>query len=234
MSKKEKIPKRIHTIILSDLHLGSRVSQSSEATDLLKKTSFRKLILLGDIFEDLNFKQLRERDWKFISLIGKISKTHKVRWVEGNHDLELSKIFGGLTGARAYKVYRWRHKGKNYAAIHGHQFDDFLVNYPLIGNWAGKIYNLIQLVDFFNDKKISHFVKRSSKGWLRLSDKVAKRAILYAQMRNIDYVFCGHTHKAMELKSDGVHYYNSGCWADVPSTYITLGDSGIKIQKYIG
>jgi UDP-2,3-diacylglucosamine pyrophosphatase LpxH len=232
---KEKVTKeKIHTVIISDLHLGTRVSRSREAAELLKSLNFKKLILLGDVFEDLNFNRLRDVDWKFLTLIGKFAKTRKVRWVEGNHDLELSKIFGGLIGARVFKIYKWQFQNKRYAAIHGHQFDDFLINYPLIGNWAGRIYNLIQLIDFFNDKKISRFVKRRSKGWLRLSGKVAKRALLYAKMHRIDYIFCGHTHKSMELRNNGASYYNSGCWTDVPSTYITLSDQGIKINKYPG
>lgn len=228
------VEEKIHTVIISDLHLGSRVSRAREAADLLKSLKFRKLILLGDIFEDLNFNGLGEDNWKFLSLIGELSRSKKVRWVEGNHDLKLSEIFGTLVGAKVYKVYRWRYKEKKYAAIHGHQFDDFLVNYPLIGNLAGRIYNLVQMLDFFNDKKISRFVKRRSKGWLRLSGKVAHRAILYAKLRRIDYIFCGHTHKSIELKDDGVYYYNSGCWTDVPSTYITMGENGIKINKFTG
>lgn len=232
--KNETAEEKIHTVIISDLHLGSRVSRAREAVELLKSLKFKKLILLGDIFEDLNFNGMGDDNWKFLSLVGELSRSKKVRWVEGNHDLKLSEIFGTLVGAKVYKVYRWRYKEKKYAAIHGHQFDDFLVNYPLIGNLAGRIYNFIQMLDFFNDKKISRFVKRRSKGWLRLSGKVAHRAILYAKLRGIDYIFCGHTHKSMELKDDGINYYNSGCWTDLPPTYITLGENGIKIHKYSG
>jgi len=229
---KEKSNKnKTHTLIISDLHLGSRVSRSKEAADLLKTFQFKKLILLGDIFEDLNFNRLRENDWKFISLLGKISKTSKVRWVEGNHDFGLSKIFGNLIGAKVYKIYQWQFNRKKYAAIHGHQFDNFLVNNVILGFLASKVYNLIQLLDF-EDKRVSRFVKRSSKGWLRLSDKVAKRAIMYARLRRIDYIFCGHTHKAMEQKRGKITYYNSGDWTDVPSTYITLDKESIKIHKY--
>lgn len=230
---KNKIIKKktTHTLIISDLHLGSLVCRSREAADLLRNYKFRKLILLGDIFESLNFNQLREDDWKFISLVGKLSKQSKVRWVEGNHDFGLSKIFGAMLGAKVYKVYKWQFGGKKYLAIHGHQFDNFLVNNLFLSYLLGWIYNLIQVVDF-DDKRISHFVKRSSKGWLRLSGKVAKRAILYAKFRRVDYIFCGHTHKATEKHQGDIYYYNSGCWTDVPSTYITIDHDNIKIHKY--
>jgi len=227
---KEKIKNKTHTLIISDVHLGSRVSRSREAAELLENFQFRKLILLGDIFEDLNFNELRPDDWKFLSLIGKISQTSKVRWVEGNHDQGLSKIFGIMIGAKVYKAYKWQYGGKKYVAIHGHQFDNFLVNNVFLSFLACKIYYFIQLFDF-GDKRISRFVKRSSKGWLRLSDKVAKRAIFYARLRRIDYIFCGHTHKAIEEKRKGIHYYNSGCWTDIPSTYITIDRDDIRINQ---
>ena len=47
------------TIILSDLHLGSEVSRAGDALRLLKQCCFERLILLGDIFCDLNFGRLK-------------------------------------------------------------------------------------------------------------------------------------------------------------------------------
>ena len=48
------------TVILSDLHLGSEVSRAQAALRLLRGISFRRLILLGDIFCDLNFRRLKK------------------------------------------------------------------------------------------------------------------------------------------------------------------------------
>jgi len=53
------------TIILSDLHLGSEVSRASEAMRMLKTASFNRLILLGDIFSDLNFRRLKKSTGAF-------------------------------------------------------------------------------------------------------------------------------------------------------------------------
>jgi UDP-2,3-diacylglucosamine pyrophosphatase LpxH len=222
---------KTHTLIISDLHLGSRVSRAREATEFLKNFEFRKLILLGDIFENLNFKRLHDDDWKFIALLTRFSKTRKVRWVEGNHDKDLANIFAALTGAKGYKVYMWKQKRKKYLAIHGHQFDNFLIDNAFLSLIATQIYNFIQLVDF-KDERISRAIKRKSKGWLRLSGKVAQRAILYARLRSADYIFCGHTHKAMQERRGKIRYYNAGCWTDIPSTYITVDGKKIEICKY--
>lgn len=229
--KKIKNKNKTHTLIISDFHLGSRVSRSKEAADLLNNFEFKKLILLGDIFEDLNFKRLSEDDWKLISIISKLSQATKVRWVEGNHDKGLANIFSALTGVRLHKVYQWQYRNRKYLAIHGHQFDNFLIDNAFLSILASQLYNFIQLVDF-RDKRISHFLKRKSKGWLRLSEKVARRALLYARLRGADFIFCGHTHKAMHKRKGKIHYYNSGCWTDLPSTYITLDGKRIKINEY--
>src|ERR1039458_3271794 len=47
-----------NTLILSDLHLGAETSHAREATRVLKENRFQRLILLGDIFADLNFARL--------------------------------------------------------------------------------------------------------------------------------------------------------------------------------
>src|SRR5215467_6264425 len=49
-----------NTLILSDLHLGAETSHAREATSLLKEKRFERLILLGDIFADLNFPASRK------------------------------------------------------------------------------------------------------------------------------------------------------------------------------
>jgi len=231
MIAKTKNKNKSHALIISDLHLGSRVSRAREATEFLKNFEFKKLILLGDIFEDLNFNRLRSDDWKFLALVTKFSKTRKVRWVMGNHDKDLAKILAALTGAKAYKVYTWRYGGKKFVAIHGHQFDNFLTDNPFLSLIAPQIYNFIQLLDF-SDKRISRYIKRESKLWMRNSEKVAARAFFYARLRGFDYIFCGHTHKAMEERRGKIHYYNSGCWTEIPSTYIAIDGKKIEICKY--
>src|SRR6266478_4672805 len=45
-------------------------------------------------------------------------------------------------------------------------------------------------------------------------------------------IFCGHTHDAMHLEQDGIHYYNSGGWIDARLTYITVGEDGVQIHEY--
>jgi UDP-2,3-diacylglucosamine pyrophosphatase LpxH len=228
----EKGLKTTHTIIISDLHLGSSVSQPTRVLKMLQGYSFRKLILLGDVFDSFDFRKLSKESSALIDFIGKISKERKVRWIEGNHDLGFLEMFGSLIGAKIYKrQYSWEYEGRKYLAIHGHQFDRFLVDNEIVSSLACYFYNFVQRLDF-KDRRISHFMKRKSKGWLRLSEKVSDSAILYALKNHATYIFCGHTHKAMHKAAGNINYYNSGCWADEPCSYITVDGEKIKIMNY--
>jgi len=232
MPKIKKEKNKTHTLIISDLHLGSGVSQPEKVLKLLKSFSFRKLILLGDVFDSLDFRHLSAESWELLNYIGKISRDKKVRWVRGNHDNGLPELFRTLMNAQVYEMYTWQFKHEKYLAMHGHQFDRFLVDNVVLSNVATAIYNFIQKIDF-DDRRISHYVKRKSKGWLRLSEKVARGAIAAAKEQEAKYVFCGHTHKALQkVNGHYTKYYNSGCWTDAPCTYITIDEKDIAIKEY--
>jgi UDP-2,3-diacylglucosamine pyrophosphatase LpxH len=191
-----KIP--INTIIISDIHLGSEVSRAEKTTEMLFQYEFKKLILLGDIFDDLNFKRLNKEHWKFLSYIRKLSKNVEVIWIFGNHDELLINIMNHLLGSQVYEEYIWTINNKNFLAIHGHQFDKFMKNNIFISNIATYIYHILQKLDK-KTQKFSRWIKRMSKSWLRLSKEVAIKSMQYAieKKKNINYVFCGHTHQAM-------------------------------------
>lgn len=225
----------VDTLVISDIHLGSDVSRSRDALRLLRSYSFRRLILNGDVFEDLNFKRLRKDDWKFLSYIRKCSNPKRgveVVWVAGNHD-GIAEILTHLLGIKVYDEYQWETDGERYLAIHGHQFDRFLSNNVVVSELATIFYKFFQKIDTDN-QRVSRWLKRRSKTWLRVSDAVASAAIDYARERRATYVFCGHTHQAMERQTEGIHYFNSGCWTDRPAHFITIDrTNGTRIGEYM-
>jgi UDP-2,3-diacylglucosamine pyrophosphatase LpxH len=188
------------------------------------------LILLGDIFDDLNFNRLKKEHWSFLSYIRQLSnpKTNiEVVWVEGNHDEGLSKITSHFLGLKVYKEYSFHIKDKDILTIHGHQFDRFLNENIVISNIASYIYNKIQ--QFGGEKQtFARWIKGKSKGWLRLANKMASRASEYAKHRGFNNVVCGHTHQSLHkyFRNLNIDYYNTGCWTDIPSSYITISNDG--------
>lgn len=223
-----------NTLILSDLHLGSEISRAEEAVRMLRQNRFQRLVLLGDIFSDLNFGRLSKPHWKFLSYIRKLSNPKRgveVVWVEGNHDQGLSNIMSHLVGVRVYQEYTWEFGGHRHLAAHGHQFDRFAVNNLLISNIGSFLHLQLQKLDF-KGKHLSRWVDLLNTRWLRLSSKVADGAMTHARARQCDRVFCGHTHVPLYRERDGIDYYNAGSWTDSQPTYITVGEQGVQIHEY--
>ncbi|HTS37849.1 MAG TPA: UDP-2,3-diacylglucosamine diphosphatase [Candidatus Solibacter sp.] len=223
-----------NTLILSDLHLGAETSRAREATRLLKESRFERLILLGDIFADLNFARLTKDHWKFLGYIRKLSNPKRkieVVWVEGNHDHGLADIMSHLVGVKVYESYEWDDRGLRHIAIHGHQFDGFQVNRIRLSRLGTSLYLQLQKLDF-KSKPIARLIDRLNTRWLRMSPKVAAGAIAYARQHDADRIFCGHTHEAIHVQQDGIDYYNSGGWVDSRLTYLTIDEQGVQIHEY--
>jgi len=222
-----------NTLILSDLHLGAETSHAREATSVLKRNRFRRLILLGDIFADLNFARLTKQHWKFLGYIRKLSNPKRnieVVWVEGNHDHGLANIMSHLVGVRVYQDYAWEYRGLRHVAIHGHQFDGFQVNRLRLSRAGTSLYLALQKLDF-RSKPIARLIDRLNTRWLRMSPKVAAGAIAYARHHHAERIFCGHTHEALHVEQEGISYYNSGGWVDSRLTYLTIDETGVQIHE---
>ena len=223
------------TLILSDLHLGSETSRARDALRMLRRYRFQRLVLLGDIFCDLNFARLKKEHWRFLSHIRKLSNPKRgveVVWVEGNHDTGLSAVMSHLVGVRVYQEYMWTYQGIRHLAIHGHQFDGFIIHNNLaLCRWGTRAYLQLQKLDS-RGNVLTRLIDRLNTRWLRLSPKVASGAISRARARGTERVFCGHTHEAMHAICDGIEYFNTGSWTGERATLVTIDAKGVEIHDY--
>jgi UDP-2,3-diacylglucosamine pyrophosphatase LpxH len=222
------------TVIISDLHLGSDVSRAADALDLLRSIEFRRLILLGDIFADLNFRRLTKEHWKFLGYIRKLSNPKhgvEVVWVEGNHDVGLTEVMSHLVGIPVYQEYEWDYAGKRHLAIHGHQFDSFAIKNLKVSHAGQLLFLWLQKIDSRN-KRFARYLDRLNTRWLRLSAQVAQGALSYAKQGKAERIFCGHTHVPLQMNNEGIEYFNSGAWVDRCCTYVTIDEEGVRIREY--
>lgn len=219
------IMKQVNTIVFSDVHLGSPLARAFELLSALKEYHYRRLIIVGDMFEDLNFKHLTSTHWELLEYIGKVSRRGvKVIWIEGNHDGKFLKFMTHMIGIPDRQRYIWEVGGKRFLALHGHQFDNFLSKNHFLGRLLAAGYA------FFQRSVSSHFLgfisDRLADKWQRLSSQVAVMALAYAKKERCDVVICGHTHFLDKVSSDGVTYYNLGSWNSKPSYLLVIEDNG--------
>ena len=90
------MPNDTHTLIISDIHLGSAAVNSHEIIHLLEKIRFERLIILSGISSiHNNTGKLCGDDWRLLSSFQKISETRETIWIKGNHDREFPSQTSG-------------------------------------------------------------------------------------------------------------------------------------------
>lgn len=224
MSQPQKIT--IDTLIVSDLHLGDKLTRCQEVLKILNNYSYKRLILNGDILDGLLFKRLHTEHWNILSKLRKLSKDCQVVWLHGNHDAA-PEILSRLLGLSVHNKFIWESAGKKFLAIHGHQFDRFLHNNIIISRLAFFVYYWLRR--FNPDGYIIRLIKERSQTWKRNSFEVAKGALKLGEAKAVDYVFCGHTHIIDTAENNGIKYYNTGSWLEKPSAFITITGSEVKL-----
>ena len=65
-------------------------------------------------------------------------------------------------------------------------------------------------------------LKEEAKDGLGFPTKL--RTVQKNMLRNV--IFCGHTHQTLYKKDMNIEFYNSGCWTDIPSSYIVIDNEG--------
>lgn len=221
----------LDALIISDLHLGSPMCRDRELLEFLHRIvhgelKTRRLILNGDVFDSIDFRRLKRRHWKILSVIRKLSDRITITWVCGNHDGPAEPI-SQLLGVDVRNEYSLRSGRKSVLVLHGHVFDEFIETYPRITFFADLIFRFLQWID--PSHRFARSAKINSKVFLRCAEKVRIGATRYAQSSNHHIVCCGHTHHP-EYSDDGrVIYVNSGSWTELPCTFVAVshGSAGL-------
>jgi len=224
---------RADTILISDIHLGSDLCRSKDLIKTLGNSIFDQLIILGDLFDDMNLERLKTEHYELINFLREISRNNNVIWVEGNHDYKLNREFSDIIGkTHTCEKYEWENNGKKYLAIHGHQFDEYLLNHCNLTEVACTIYRISQKFDSRLSTNISRSLRKGVERWKRVAEKVLLGALKFAEFCGADTIFCGHTHNPiMRFKRDRVEYWNTGCWTDPRiASFITINEEGTKLQ----
>ena len=221
----------MNTLIVSDVHLGSFYNRAKELQAFIRSASFGRLIILGDLFDKPNTDRLRDEEWEFLDLVKSMSRRKEIIWVEGNHDEGLYDEIPALLNIEAVKEFEWKAGGKRFLAIHGHQFDIYSRNRSILASCAGELYRLLRRIDLTFERDIFHSLCFENGAWKRSSDMVTEGALEYGKHSDADFIFCGHTHRAFNVRRNGVEYFNTGCWNDMHCHYVTVDNYGVSLKK---
>lgn len=218
------------TIVISDVHLGTKGSKSKELVRFLKQYHCENLILNGDIIDGWQLK--KSGKWKrkhtrfFSALLKKIENDGtKVTYLRGNHDDFLDQILpftmGNLTIQRDM-IYE--SGSKKFYIVHGDIFDSITRQFKWIAQlgdigytfllWLNRQYNYRRLKKGLPYFSLSQAVKGKVKQAVKYIDDYEQQLATMAKYKGCDGIICGHIHQPAMKEINGVTYLNSGDWVE--------------------
>ena len=227
-------PAMLDAVILSDIHLGSDNCEARRVCELLERIvdgemTTARLILNGDVFDSIDFRRLNKNHWKVLSLIRKLSDQVNIIWLCGNHDGS-AEIVSHLLGVTVMDEYVLASGPERILVLHGHAFDEFLDAHPFLTWTADCVYAFLQWID--RTHTFAKAAKRGSKTFLRCARKIEEGAVAQARRLGCSAVCCGHTHVAAAHADQPITYFNSGCWTELPCTYLTVADGAVRLHHF--
>jgi UDP-2,3-diacylglucosamine pyrophosphatase LpxH len=210
------------TIIMSDLHLGARQSQTEKILNFLKENKSEKLILNGDIVDGWALKN--KGKWNddctkiFRKFMKRSEKGCEVIYIRGNHD-DFLKPFIPFTMNNIQIVRKYVHTGidgRTYYCFHGDVLDFVIMEVrwlAVLGGWSydfvirlNTIYNKIRKTFNLPYHSLANTIKQSVKSAINFVSDFEKNAKDLTKQKGYDVAVCGHIHQP-KLEVD---YMNSG------------------------
>jgi len=236
------------TIVISDVHLGTKSSKAKELVRFLKSNTCDKLILNGDIIDGWRLKKSgkwRKKHTRFLKIILKmIDKLNtEVIYIRGNHDDFLDKIIPLTIGNFSVKKdYIYKSNGINYYVVHGDIFDKITSNLKWLAKlgdigytfllWLNKIYNNRRVKQGLPYYSLSQDIKHRVKSAVSYISSFEHELVELAKSRNCQGVICGHIHQPDIRQYDGIKYLNSGDWVESLSALVEQENGDWKILYY--
>jgi UDP-2,3-diacylglucosamine pyrophosphatase LpxH len=210
------------TVIMSDLHLGARQSQTDKILKFLDENEMEVLILNGDIIDGWaigNKGKWNNDCTKILRKIIKLSeKKTKVIYIRGNHD-DFLKDFIPFKLNNIRIVRKYTHHGidgRSYFCFHGDVLDFVIMKarwLAVIGGWSydfvirlNTIYNKIRKTFKLKYHSLANDIKQSVKGAINFVSDFEENAKGLTREKGFDVAVCGHIHQP-KLEAD---YMNSG------------------------
>ena len=212
------------TLVISDLHIGSKGCKTDEILELLKDESYLRYILVGDIIDGWLFQKYKKFSYQHTRVIRrllKLSKDKEIIWISGNHDEFLRKYIPIELG-NIKVVDEFIENGIWFC--HGDKYDGIIKMH-----WLGMLgsigYDMAIVIDRFLKKfnkktSLSKYLKDNVKAAVSFLVDYESEMCRQAKKRNCHTVVCGHIHTPIDKMINGIRYINTGDWVEICSSVV--------------
>ena len=240
--------KRVRTVFVSDIHLGTAGCQADALLDFLKAFPSDNLYLVGDIVDGW---QLRRR-WFWPQshndvvqkLLRRARKGCRVIFVPGNHD-EFARGFAGheFGGIEVrHDAVHTTADGRTLWVTHGDYFDAVIQCAKWLAYLGDNAYEFtLRLNRHLNSLRtrlglpywsLSQYLKGKVKTALNYVMDFEVAVANEARARGHDGVVCGHIHRAEMRDINGTLYCNDGDWVESRTALVEHFDGRLELVHW--
>ena len=220
------------TLVISDIHIGSKGCQTDQILELLKDNSYERYILVGDIIDGWLFTKYKKFSYEHTRVIRrllKLSKNKEIIWISGNHD-EFLRKYTPIELGNIKVVDEYTENGVWFC--HGDKYDG-IVKMHWLGMLGSIGYDLAIVIDRFlkrfnKNTSLSKFLKDNVKAAVSFMVDFENEMVRQAKKRNCHTVVCGHIHTPDDKEIDGVRYLNCGDWIE-NNSYIVYSNNKLTL-----
>ncbi|MGD9783133.1 MAG: UDP-2,3-diacylglucosamine diphosphatase [Hyphomicrobiaceae bacterium] len=235
-------------IFISDVHLGTRASQSEALLDFLKYNDADVIYLVGDIVDFWRIRRgliwPQSHNDVIQKLLRKARKGTRLVFIPGNHDEAMRDYadhsFGGIEIRR--QAVHTGTDGRRYLVVHGDEFD-VVVRYA---KWLAFLGDRGYELALWLNWPLNFVRRRLGMGYWSLSAHLkgrVKTAVNFigafeqnlaemARREGADGVICGHIHCAADRMFDDVRYLNCGDWVESCTAIVETRDGLIQVINW--
>ena len=251
LSDSNPIP--IRTLLVSDVHLGCKHSQSREFLTFLRGFRPETVYLVGDFIDSWKINSgwhwSEDCDQIVQHLVDLARAGTDVRYVPGNHDSFLraptfrSMIPSGFPEIEIANEFVFEtQNGWRLLVTHGDLFDVFERRIQWISKGGSLVYDaclsLNRLVHrlILNEQRNPYgacaVIKKRVKKGVKFLSKFEDKLTAHARSKNCDGVICGHIHApAIIHVSDSMLYFNTGDWVENCTALVEHHDGTIELMS---
>ncbi len=241
--------RRVRTLFLSDIHLGTRACQAGHLLAFLREYECENLFLVGDIIDFWAMSRAVHWPASHNTVVQKILKRarHDTRvcLIPGNHD-ELLREHVGSNFGDVHLLREHVHvavDGRRYLVLHGDEYDQVTtlhrwvsvlgdVSYGMLIHLNRGLSWLRRRLGISGHWSLADYAKRNV---LRAVSFISdfERAVAHtARQRGLDGVICGHIHTPALRRIDGITYINCGDWVDSCTAVVEHMDGRMELVRW--
>ncbi len=244
----EEPEKRLRSIFISDVHLGTQGCQARALLSFLKANPSDHLYLVGDIIDGWQLRRRwywpQEHNDVVQKILRRVRKGCRVVFVPGNHDEFVRHFvdhhFGGVEVVS--DAVHTTADGRRLWVVHGDLYDGVIQYAKWLAHLGDTLYEFtLRLNRHFNSLRarlglpywsLSQYLKHRVKGAVNFISSFETALAAEARKRGLDGVVCGHIHRAEMRVIDGTLYCNDGDWVESLTALVEHQDGRLELVHW--